>query len=505
MRKASRPSPHRPCIRFHSWQALAQKAAVRATEAAQSLPDAAGLGIAAADRAGASAVIAATQRRTLRSALCPVSVPANDRPSTAAAEITSHPVSGSASPPPRPVPGRTTGPSPGPGPGPKKGYTETLSALAGANRIYRAAGMDGSTLRRSLESFEADNDTVGSVRRAARSIEVSRGTLSPETIREDCRDGPGHFPDHDRSRGSMQSDRFYLALADRRTPLERRRSEDTDLCTSAPASEPGNCARLRTRTASRRRSTRRPASASRPGCRISVPEPENPNRGDRPFGTLRSLYNRAFRSPSRAPERSRGTHRRERTSMPQSPNAQRSSRTDDARFPYGFRPAGRILEPMLQANFAPQVLAVIRIRREWARIVDGDLANHCRPLHLRHDGRGAVLHVHADNAWSTEFLHREKEILERIRTSCGTGSVDRIRITQVGYDDRRKTMRRGSARPPARRTAGPAPANRAVSPRSARQLATVRNPDLRAALEQLHAAVRGPDRTRTSHLRRTST
>ena len=59
----------------------------------------------------------------------------------------------------------------------EKGYTELLSALAGANLIYEAAGMYGSLLGASLESFVLDNDMIGSIMRATRGFEVSETTL----------------------------------------------------------------------------------------------------------------------------------------------------------------------------------------------------------------------------------------------------------------------------------------------------------------------------------------
>ncbi len=117
----------------------------------------------------------------------------------------------------------------------EKGYTELLSALAGANLIYEAAGMYGSLLGCSLESFVLDNDMIGSVLRAARGLEVSEETLSLDTIREVCVGGPGHFLGHAQTIGRMQSDYFYPALADRRTPQEWAEAADKDLLARARA------------------------------------------------------------------------------------------------------------------------------------------------------------------------------------------------------------------------------------------------------------------------------
>lgn len=111
----------------------------------------------------------------------------------------------------------------------EKAYTELLASLAGANLIYEAAGMYGSLLGASLESFVLDNDLIGSVMRATRGFEVSQETLSLETIRDVCVGGPGHFLGHDQTIQRMESDYFYPAMADRRTPQEWAVAKDKDL------------------------------------------------------------------------------------------------------------------------------------------------------------------------------------------------------------------------------------------------------------------------------------
>ena len=102
----------------------------------------------------------------------------------------------------------------------EKGVTELLSALAGANLIYEAAGMYGSLLACSAESFVLDNDMIGGILRATRGIEVDDETLSLQVIRDVCLGGPGHFLGHAQTLNRMQSDYFYPELADRRTPQE---------------------------------------------------------------------------------------------------------------------------------------------------------------------------------------------------------------------------------------------------------------------------------------------
>ncbi len=115
----------------------------------------------------------------------------------------------------------------------EKGYTELLSALAGANLIYEAAGMYGSLLACSLESFVLDNDLIGAVMRATRGIEVSEETLSLDAVKDVCIDGPGHFLAHPQTMALMQSDYYYPTMGDRQTPQEWCDSGATDLLAQA--------------------------------------------------------------------------------------------------------------------------------------------------------------------------------------------------------------------------------------------------------------------------------
>ena len=115
----------------------------------------------------------------------------------------------------------------------EKAYTELLASLAGANLIYEAAGMYGSLLGCSLESFVLDNDLIGSVMRATRGLEVTENTLSLETIRDVCVGGPGHFLGHAQTINRMESDYFYPAMADRRTPQDWVDAPDKDLLEQA--------------------------------------------------------------------------------------------------------------------------------------------------------------------------------------------------------------------------------------------------------------------------------
>jgi trimethylamine--corrinoid protein Co-methyltransferase len=102
----------------------------------------------------------------------------------------------------------------------EKGYTVALAAQAGGNMIYESAGMHASLLGFCLESLVIDNDMLGGVLRTVRGIEVSDDSLSVETIREVCTQGPGHFLGHEQTLDLMQKDYVYPTVGDRTSPKE---------------------------------------------------------------------------------------------------------------------------------------------------------------------------------------------------------------------------------------------------------------------------------------------
>lgn len=115
----------------------------------------------------------------------------------------------------------------------EKGITELLSALAGANLIYEAAGMYGSLLAASKESFVLDNDLIGSVLRATRGFEINEDALAFDVVREVCLEGPGHFLGSGQTLGRMQSDYYYPSLANRATPQAWADEASPDLLETA--------------------------------------------------------------------------------------------------------------------------------------------------------------------------------------------------------------------------------------------------------------------------------
>jgi trimethylamine--corrinoid protein Co-methyltransferase len=80
--------------------------------------------------------------------------------------------------------------------------------------------MHGSLLGYSLEGVVIDNDTIGSVQRTIKGIEVTDESLSIETMRAQCIDGPGHYLGAEQTLRIMQSEYLYPAIGDRLSSKE---------------------------------------------------------------------------------------------------------------------------------------------------------------------------------------------------------------------------------------------------------------------------------------------
>ncbi|MFD2207408.1 trimethylamine methyltransferase family protein [Kiloniella antarctica] len=104
--------------------------------------------------------------------------------------------------------------------GAEKGYNHAITGNSGTNLVYESAGMHASLLGFCMESLVLDNDTIGSVLRTVRGIEVNEDTLSLEAIRSVCEEGPGHYLGSDQTLSVMQSEYFYPETGERSSPNE---------------------------------------------------------------------------------------------------------------------------------------------------------------------------------------------------------------------------------------------------------------------------------------------
>ncbi|MEM1045545.1 MAG: trimethylamine methyltransferase family protein [Pseudomonadota bacterium] len=102
----------------------------------------------------------------------------------------------------------------------EQGITNVMAGLAGINMVYEAVGMHASLLGFCHESLIIDNDLIGQCLRCVRGIEVTDETLSVETMREVCLEGPGHYLGHNQTLGLMQTEYLYPEIGDRTSPKE---------------------------------------------------------------------------------------------------------------------------------------------------------------------------------------------------------------------------------------------------------------------------------------------
>jgi trimethylamine--corrinoid protein Co-methyltransferase len=124
---------------------------------------------------------------------------------------------------------------PDPQSGYEKGITNVMAGLAGLNLVYESVGMHGSLLGFCLESLIIDNDMIGQCLRCVRGIEVNDETISVETMRQVCMEGPGHYLGHPQTLQLMQSEYVYPALGDRSSPKEWEEIGRPDLIRRATA------------------------------------------------------------------------------------------------------------------------------------------------------------------------------------------------------------------------------------------------------------------------------
>lgn len=117
----------------------------------------------------------------------------------------------------------------------EQAISNVMAGLSGLNMVYEAVGMHASLLGFSFESLVVGDDMLGQVQRCVRGIEVTEDSVSIDTIREVCLEGPGHYLGHQQTLSVMQIEYVYPALADRTSPKEWLEVGRPDLIVSATA------------------------------------------------------------------------------------------------------------------------------------------------------------------------------------------------------------------------------------------------------------------------------
>jgi trimethylamine--corrinoid protein Co-methyltransferase len=102
----------------------------------------------------------------------------------------------------------------------EQAISNVMAGLSGLNMVYEAVGMHASLLGFCLESLVLGDDLLGQVQRCIRGIDVTEDSVSLETMRSVCLEGPGHYLGHPQTLGLMQTEYIYPAVADRTSPKE---------------------------------------------------------------------------------------------------------------------------------------------------------------------------------------------------------------------------------------------------------------------------------------------
>ncbi|MEM0948466.1 MAG: DUF721 domain-containing protein [Pseudomonadota bacterium] len=155
----------------------------------------------------------------------------------------------------------------------------------------------------------------------------------------------------------------------------------------------------------------------------------------------------------------------------------------------GFRQAGSLVERDIRTVGEARGFAVSKLMTHWGEIAGEGLAGRTRPVEVRYgrDGLGATLTVLTTGAEAPMVEMAKEKLRERVNGCYGYNAIARIRITQTaptGFAegqadfDYAKKKTHAKAEPDA---ADIASAARAAGP--------VKDPDLRAALENLGARI----------------
>jgi len=102
----------------------------------------------------------------------------------------------------------------------EQGILNVMAGLSGLNMVYESVGMHASLLGFCLESLVLGDDLLGQVQRCVRGIDVTEDSVSIETMRSVCLDGPGHYLGHSQTLEVMQTEYVYPAVANRSSPKE---------------------------------------------------------------------------------------------------------------------------------------------------------------------------------------------------------------------------------------------------------------------------------------------
>ncbi|MBM7437908.1 DciA family protein [Streptomyces sp. HB132] len=113
----------------------------------------------------------------------------------------------------------------------------------------------------------------------------------------------------------------------------------------------------------------------------------------------------------------------------------RSGARSDGRDPLAL---GSAINRLIMERGWETPAAVGGVMGRWPQIVGGDLANHCVPVRYDEDPAERVLTVQCDStAWATQLRLLAPQLVARLNTDLGQGTVRMIRVLGPGGPQRR--------------------------------------------------------------------
>jgi len=154
------------------------------------------------------------------------------------------------------------------------------------------------------------------------------------------------------------------------------------------------------------------------------------------------------------------------------------------------RPLSQTVDKLTKSMLGRQGFTHGAIVTKWPDIVGDTIARHTAPekIVFSRDGvSGGTLHLRCSSgALATQLMHQEPQILDRINTFFGYQAVVRIKLIQGPVPSHKETE-----------TKAPRPLSEAETRDLAKTIATVDDPELREALENLGKSVLGQDSGKT--------
>ena len=131
-----------------------------------------------------------------------------------------------------------------------------------------------------------------------------------------------------------------------------------------------------------------------------------------------------------------------------------------------------------------KIMAVLDLHRIWPKMVGKLAADHCRPAGFR---KGCLVIMAESPAWTQEMSFLGAEIQEKLDRELGKGVITELRFKTGKVPGRKKAPARKRPAPPVRKKPK-APPDPLLKARLERELAIIKDPELRKVLLRVRLA-----------------